>query len=256
MPADLETWRKSKEKYVTTLFYDNLRTLALALRHPIGATRYLYIFIREATVNKTSKICKFLNASPATVTKLFQELDKSDLNATIKKRIADQVGLPLGGMTTTGRGPVLYVICRLLKPKIVVETGVASGVSSTYILHALHKNAEGKLYSIDFPNPGDKLPTGWLVPDNLRDRWRLIFGKSSDKLPTLLNEVTQVDIFLHDSDHSYENMMYEFEIAWPYIRKGGLLLSDDTHMNTSFFDFSTEVGRKALRFYLLSLIRK
>lgn len=238
------------------MFYDNLRTLAQVLRHPIGATRYLYIFIRDAAVNKTSKICELLNVPPDTATKLFQELDKSNLNNTIKTRIEDRRELPLGGMTTAGRGPVLYVICRLLKPKIVVETGVASGVSSTYILHALHKNAEGNLYSIDFPDPSAKLPTGWLVPSSLKDRWRLIFGKSSKKLPTLLNEVSQVDIFLHDSDHSYANMMFEFETVWPYIRKGGLLLSDDTHWNSSFFDFATKICRRHVRFYVLSAIRK
>ena len=45
----------------------------------------------------------------------------------------------------------LYALCRKLKPDVVVETGVASGVSSSYILCALHENEHGQLYSIDVP---------------------------------------------------------------------------------------------------------
>jgi len=201
-------------------------------------------------------MCALLKVPPSVVTGLLQELDESNLTATIKARIAHQKGIPLGGMTTSGRGPILYVICRVLRPRIVLETGVASGVSSTYILHALDRNKLGMLYSVDFPTSTDALPSGWLVPDRLRNRWQLTLGKSSEKLPALLDEIPKVDVFLHDSDHSYKNMMFEFRTVWPHIPEGGLLLSDDTHMNRSFFDFAREVNRKPIRFYLLSAIRK
>jgi predicted O-methyltransferase YrrM len=45
----------------------------------------------------------------------------------------------------------LYVLCRASKPGVFVETGVAGGMSSSYILRALDKNAYGKLFSIDVP---------------------------------------------------------------------------------------------------------
>lgn len=201
-------------------------------------------------------MCALLKVPPSVVTEFLQELIESNLSGTIKSRIALQRGIPIGGMTTSGRGPILYVICRVLKPRIVIETGVASGVSSTYILHALDRNKLGTLYSVDFPTSTDSLPPGWLIPDHLKKRWHLTLGKSSEKLPFLLDETPQVDVFLHDSDHSYKNMMFEFKTVWPHIREGGLLLSDDTHMNRSFFDFAHEVNRKPIRFYLLSAIRK
>jgi len=46
----------------------------------------------------------------------------------------------------------LYNLIRDTRPSIVVETGVASGVSTAYILQALEDNRKGKLYSIDLPN--------------------------------------------------------------------------------------------------------
>jgi hypothetical protein len=49
-------------------------------------------------------------------------------------------------------GKALYVICRVAKPVRIVETRVASGLSTTYDLEALEKNGQGELYSIDMPN--------------------------------------------------------------------------------------------------------
>ena len=52
----------------------------------------------------------------------------------------------------TTLGVVLYGIFRRQKPDIAAETGVASGVPSSYILCALEQNKHGQLYSIDLPS--------------------------------------------------------------------------------------------------------
>lgn len=49
--------------------------------------------------------------------------------------------------------PFLYVLCRISRPGVVVETGVGPGVSSTFILRALQRNRSGSLISIDLPVP-------------------------------------------------------------------------------------------------------
>jgi len=202
------------------------------------------------------KISTLLNLPREEVSMYLQEFRQCKLRIEIQGKIAELGGLPLGGMTTHSRAPVLYALCRLIKPEVVVETGVAAGISSSYFLEALDRNNRGLLYSIDLRESNDTLPTGWLVPNRLRNRWRLVLGKSSEMLLLTLRQLGIADIFLHDSDHSYQNMMFEFRTAWPYIREGGLLLSDDTHENTSFFDFASKVNRKPVRFYLLSAVRK
>lgn len=138
----------------------------------------------------------------------------------------------------------LYIMTRILGPKMVIETGVFEGHSSLAILLALNENNKGYLHSIDLPSP--KLPPGkepgWIVPEWLRKRWDLSLGKSSELLPDLLEEVKEIDIFLHDSEHSYENMYWEYKTAWGYIRKGGLLLSHDVSQNAAFRDFAKYVS--------------
>lgn len=144
-----------------------------------------------------------------------------------------------------------YVLIRFLKPERIVETGVASGFSSTLMLKALERNDNGVLYSIDLPPALMKeeykqtddvvLPTqkesGWLVPEHLRKRWRLTLGDSKKVLPILLKDLEEIDMFLHDSEHTYTHMMFEFNEAWKYLKKNGILISDDVDWNNAFMDF-------------------
>ena len=138
----------------------------------------------------------------------------------------------------------LYIITRILKPEIVIETGVFEGHSSLSILLALEENNKGYLYSIDLLSP--KLPPGkepgWVVTGHLKKRWDLRLGLSSDLLSSLLEEVKEVDIFLHDSEHSYKNMYWEYKTAYSFVRKGGLLLSHDVSQNSAFRNFAKYVS--------------
>lgn len=148
------------------------------------------------------------------------------------------------GLQMTMELPCLYLLVRLMKPDIVVETGVSSGASSAYILCAMHDNNRGRLYSIDLPP--DNLPpgkgSGWIVPQFLRSRWSLHIGDSTRLLESLLNEIGMIDCFIHDSLHTYDHMMWEFRTAWPSLIPGGLFLSHDVGANDAFLDFMKEKG--------------
>jgi len=156
----------------------------------------------------------------------------------------------------------LYVLVRAMKPRTIVETGVASGLSSAHMLRALAANGGGMLYSIDLPNvqEGSVLPngrtSGWIVPDSLRGRWKLQLGDSRKLLPELLRSLDGVDIFLHDSDHSYESMLFEFEQAFPTLEHGGLLLSDDVHLHSAWKDFCAKHNLRPTYINHLGVTRK
>jgi len=138
-----------------------------------------------------------------------------------------------------------YAAVRALKPSCVVETGVANGVSSSYLLLALRKNGHGRLHSVGLADPAF-LPAGkepgWLVPEWLRSGWQIHLGDARDILPRLFEELGSIDVFIHDSLHTYEHMMWEFDTAYPYLRPGGLLFADDALWNDAFHDFAREEG--------------
>ena len=83
-----------------------------------------------------------------------------------------------------------YALCRFVRPATVVETGVANGVTTAFLLQALEANGAGALFSIDLPPAGvDPKLVGHLVPQQLRSRWRLSFGASKQLLPSLLENL-------------------------------------------------------------------
>jgi predicted O-methyltransferase YrrM len=140
-----------------------------------------------------------------------------------------------------------YIAIRAFQPEIVVETGLANGVSSAYILLALQKNERGALYSVGLDDPQylpAGKPLGWIVPASLNSRWNLLIGDSRALLPTLLEKLGTIDVFIHDSLHTYDHMLWEYRTAFPYLRSGGLLFSDDAAWNSAFSEFCHEVAAK------------
>jgi predicted O-methyltransferase YrrM len=134
---------------------------------------------------------------------------------------------------------IQYALVRALAPDVIVETGVANGISSTYLLRACQLNGKGHLYSVDINNrefmaAGNQI--GWIVPQDLRSRWTLQLEDSHTALPRIFSELGMVDVFIHDSSHTYEDMKFEFETSYPHIRPGGLLLSDDADFNAAFME--------------------
>ncbi len=159
----------------------------------------------------------------------------------------------LGRDTQSTAGHFLYLIIRSLKPDTVVETGVASGESSTFMLQAMEDNKKGKLFSIDLPPSVDQSKrkiifanyksSGWIIPENLKDRWELHGGDSADLLLPLLQKLGTIDGFFHDSLHTYDHMMFEYKTSWDFMRNGGILFSDDVAVmnkkgRSTFVDFA------------------
>ena len=129
-----------------------------------------------------------------------------------------------------------YLVCRLLEPEIVLETGVAYGVSSAFILRALQENGHGVLHSIDLPPLRRKAANYWgiMVDEELEGRWYPHRGSSKWVLPRLLEEIGTLDVFVHDSVHTYRNIVQEFETIWPHLRAGGVIVADDIERNGAF----------------------
>ena len=174
-------------------------------------------------------------------------------------------GHSLGAIGYT-EGVYLYSVLRKLQPEVAVETGVANGFSTAFGLLALDRNGMGHLHSVDLPRevgrdyqsgafyegegragiPSGSEP-GWLIPADLKQRWTLVLGRTQDELPPLLEGLGRIDSFMHDSEHSFDCMWFEFNEAWPHLRKGGLLLSDDVNSTEAFPRFALEQGREPVR---------
>jgi hypothetical protein len=206
---------------------------------------------------KPAKIIEALGHDPTEIESFEREL--RGIVIDIASKVTGYVGKThrSPGAIDRDQAVLLYLLIRLHKPKVIIETGVGQGVSTAFLLKGLHDNGGGRLFSIDLPFHEDdpnrpRLPpdevypipkglrSGWMVPDDLRDRWELLQGDSKDLLGPLLDRVGPVGLFLQDDLHEYRHMMSEFRIAWPHIDEGGILLSHDWEKNPALCQFAWE----------------
>ena len=159
---------------------------------------------------------------------------------------------------------LLYVMVRYLKPHWCLETGVYYGGNSVFILNALEKNGSGRLVSIDLPDSqirkaqadgncdpslerhpmvGDSelydesLRPGFIIPDYLRHRWNFIEGNSLAVIPELAE---RFDLYIHDSDHSFDFVTTELSLAKAKMRDSGTMIVDDINWSNAFFKFCVD----------------
>jgi hypothetical protein len=145
-----------------------------------------------------------------------------------------------GGWNDGDAGLVRAIWClvRHLRPTNVVETGVGHGLTSRFILEALERNGVGHLWSIDKPalelSPRQ---IGIAVGDRCRHRWSLIRGSSEQCLPGLLTQLGEIDLFIHDSLHTEQNVRFEVDRAWEILQLGGAIVIDDVDSNRGLRTF-------------------
>jgi len=135
----------------------------------------------------------------------------------------------------------IWTLIRHLRPEVIVETGVAHGMTSRFILEALERNGTGRLWSVDLPpvNPEMRQEVGIAVDaEALKRRWTYVAGTSRRRLPGLLRELGQLDLFIHDSRHSERNLAFELDVAWRHLKPGGVMIADDIDINSAFRTFS------------------
>jgi predicted O-methyltransferase YrrM len=165
----------------------------------------------------------------------FDELWRS-LIARLRQQVRDVGRGAFGGWDDAdcGLARITFCLTRHLRPDVVVETGVARGLTSSLMLEALERNGRGRLWSIDLPPLIDTElgeQTACAVQDAQRRRWTLLKGSSRRLLPGLVGGLRGVDLFVHDSMHTTRNVRFELEVVWPALAAGGVAVVDDVEKN-------------------------
>ena len=227
----------------------NLRNRSIfALRNPLYAARAI---MGEITRADETFIAQITGTSPRRVRAFMNEpISTPKFAAVLRKAEPKLRNLSFGADLFAKKVLIQYAAVRALAPQCVVETGLANGVSSSYLLLALEKNGKGILHTIGLNDPAFLPPgeePGWMVPEWLRQRWRVHIGDARKILPSLLPQLDCIDVFIHDSLHTYEQMSWEFEAAYPFLRPAGLLVSDDALWNDAFHDFALKANEQDAR---------
>jgi len=242
--------------YVLTKGYD------LTMNHIVFKLFHNYLTPRVDEFAKHSRgiyvdpfmiLGDFLGLDTHELTNLWFEFD--DVYTNLQNRVRHvKLNYPNEMDLNTKSLFITYCVVRKIKPDIVLETGVANGVSTFVILKALKKNRRGKLISIDINSD-----VGILVSNELKDIWELRVMKriSPYEFTKIIRDLDKIDVFLHDSDHSYRWQSLEYNTVYPLLLKGeGILLSDDVHLSYAFIDFIKNKNVSPSKVYVLLDERK
>jgi len=143
-----------------------------------------------------------------------------------------------------GSSFLLYALVRTARPMIVLETGVGDGKSTYFILSALLANGGGTLHSVDIGSD----VAGLLRPRE-KENWKLhVLDPLSlkESFEAILRGLPPVDLFLHDSDHTYQWQSYELHAISGRLAERAMLAIDDVDSSYAFLDFCKEQRKKPI----------
>jgi predicted O-methyltransferase YrrM len=227
-----------------------IRPLGLLIKHWF-VSREVDNFTYNLTQNNLYQLISFIaaatKASPADIEKYVNEiLNDTTLTKHIDTILADSRYARFRTDTPIrfGRRIGWYTFVRALKPKVVVETGVHSGIGSCVLTAALLKNKtegyEGTYYGTDIdPN------AGFLLQAPYNQMGKILYGDSIESLTKL---DAQVDLFINDSDHSAEYEYREYETILSKLSEKAVILGDNSHGTDKLFLFARKYGWQFLFF--------
>lgn len=143
-----------------------------------------------------------------------------------------------------GRRLGWYAFARVLKPKIIVETGVDKGLGSVLLCSALLENKkegfDGLFFGTDI-NP----KAGYLLSGVYSEMGKILYG---DSIESLSHFDKKIDLFINDSDHSADYEYQEYLTIQDKISENAVILGDNSHVTDKLSVFSRVTKRNFLFF--------
>jgi len=207
-------------------------------------TNYTYDLSDENIEDLVDFVSVVTGKSRSLILEFISEIQEdSNLRNYLTSR-ANSLPYHSGADTTVRYGRRLgwYAIIRATKPGLVVETGVDKGLGTCVIAAALMKNQSegnsGTVLAIDI-NP----EAGALVGGDYAD---FVTYKYDDSLASLSRISDEIDLFIHDSDHSRKHESDEYRLITDMLSEKSVVISDNAHVSTELRQFANCVGRRYL----------
>lgn len=143
-----------------------------------------------------------------------------------------------------GRRIGWYALARLMKPRLIVETGVEKGLGSVLLCSALLRNQSegfpGRYFGTDIAKDA-----GYLLAPPYDSVGQVLYGDSIESL----KQLDGVELFINDSDHSMDYERREYQTISSKLTQRAIILGDNSHCNGELASFSRNHGRQFLFFH-------
>jgi hypothetical protein len=177
------------------------------------------------------------------ITEYFDELEGDELlRRHLSRALKTSAGKDI--VVDYGRRLGWYAFARVLKPKVIVETGVDHGVGACVLASALLRNASegfpGRYFGTEIRPDAGQLFSGQYATIGA-----ILYNDSIGSLEKL---DTKIDLFINDSDHSGEYEYREYLTILPKLSERSIILGDNAHVTDSLSRFSIEQKRNFVFF--------
>lgn len=122
---------------------------------------------------------------------------------------------------------LLFKIVRHIRPITSLELGTSLGISALYQISAMEINGDGTLFTIEGDEKLFKKSQEHFARFELDSRIRGYKGKFSDVLPDFIKNIENIDYVFIDGHHDEEAVKEYYNIIFPKIREGGVVVLDD-----------------------------
>jgi len=205
-------------------------------------SNFTYALTDRCKINLAASLSSLLQRDYSEVLGYFREIESDHEFASHMRRL--WFGHPekyrTDDASLIGRRMVWYAITRIIKPNILVETGVDQGVGAVVLCAALARNdAEGhpgRYYGTDI-NPN----AGYFLQPPYAKYGTILYG---DSIKSLEGFSEPVDLFINDSDHSEAYEQAEYELIKAKLSPLAIVLGDNSHVTSKLAEFSIREGRK------------
>ena len=139
---------------------------------------------------------------------------------------------------------MLCVMVRWRRPKIVLETGIATEFLSYSLFSAVKANGFGIVHPCDV-DPA----AGEFVHASLKSHWmkHVIDGPNAEKsFVAVIREIETADVLFHDSDHREQWMEFEFRTVLPKMSLGAVLGSHDVDLKHAFLSVLSACSKSVI----------
>lgn len=131
-----------------------------------------------------------------------------------------------------------YAVARILKPEVIVETGVDKGLGTVVLAAAILRNGHGRVYGTDIDPAAGRLLAGKYAAAG-----EVLYGDSIETLRALPHKI---DLFINDSDHSADYEMREYETIADKLTDRAIVIGDNAHSTDKLAIWSERNGRNFL----------
>jgi len=137
-----------------------------------------------------------------------------------------------------------YAVCRALKPKVVIETGIATGIGSCIVAAALKKNESegypGYYYGLEINET-----QGYFFDSSFKKYGEIVWG---DSVQSLKNFSLPIDLLITDSSHTAAHEEEEYRAMASKLSPQAIVIANNAHNRSTLLNFARQSRRRFVFF--------